>query len=260
MAESGGDDVFERMTSAPKGLGRWSVVVDVRRRGLRGGLGSSLAAAKGWTPRPDRRSSVEASADTVGKWRRRYAAEGARRSVRRTPPAGAPRQIGDDASRGSGPADAGRDAAGRVPLEPSLDGAGERPRALDHSIASGGPSACSRSLGDLQAVERSLLRGEGPRRSSVACIWLPPDRLPWALCRRKEPDPGLGPFPAPLRRCAPGRRSGAATTTSATARPLSSRPSTSPRRRDHRQLEGFPRHRAREFRKFDRPRRGERPC
>ena len=29
--------------------------------------------------------------------------------------------------------DAGRDAAGRDPLEPSLDGAGERPRALDHS-------------------------------------------------------------------------------------------------------------------------------
>ena len=116
---------------------------------------------------------------------------------------------------GSGPADAGRDAAGRDPLEPSLDGAGEatRPRPF---IASGGPSACSRIArrpSSCRAIPSSW------RRSATSSgIWR--RRIVRSLCRRKEPDPGLRPFPAPL---ADAPRAGGAGSHDL-ARPLSSRP------------------------------------
>ena len=83
--------------------------------------------------------------------------------------------------------------------------AATRPRPF---IASGGPSAAS--LGDLQAVERSLLRGEGPHRRSVFGA---PDRALVLCVDEKSQIQALDRS----CRCAPGRRSGAATTTSATA-------------------------------------------
>ena len=91
---------------------------------------------------------LEASADTVGKWRRRYAAEGLD-GLYDEPRPGAPRQIGDDAIAEAVRLTLEADAAGRDPLEPSLDGAtGERPRALDHSSHLAGLRLAAASLGD----------------------------------------------------------------------------------------------------------------
>ena len=110
---------------------------------------------------------LEASADTVGKWRRRYAAEGLD-GLYDEPRPGAPRQIGDDAI-----AEAVRLTLEETPPDAThwslrSMAAGERPRALDHSSHLAGLRLAAASLGDLQAVERSLLRGEGPRhRRSV---------------------------------------------------------------------------------------------
>ena len=132
---------------------------------------------------------LEASADTVGKWRRRYAAEGLD-GLYDEPRPGAPRQIGDDAI-----AEAVRltleETPPRDPLEPSLDGAGERPRALDHSSHLAG-LRCSR----IRRPSSCRARGEGPRHRRS--VFGAAGSCPGSLCRRKEPDPGLGPFPAPL--------------------------------------------------------------
>ena len=98
--------------------------------------------------------------------------------------------------------------------EPSTHGT--RPRALALSHLAGLRLAAA-SLGDLQAVERSLLRGEGPRHRRS--VFGAAGSCPGSLCRRKEPDPGPGPFPAPLAD-APRAGGAAATTTSATARPV----------------------------------------
>ena len=187
---------------------------------------------------------LEASADTVGKWRRRYALEGLD-GLYDEPLPGAPRQIGDDAI-----AEAVRLTLEETPpdathWEPSLDGAGERPRALDHSSHLAGLRLAAASLGDLQAVERSLLRGEGPRHRRS--VFGAAGSCPGSLCRRKEPDPGPGPFPAPLadaprqaeRRSHDYKRHG--TTSLFAALDIATG-----------EIIGkcFPRHRAREFRKF----------
>ena len=213
-------------------------------RGVR--LGSS-AAAEGLENKEIavpclRRARTPWASGVAARPLRRRASSG---SVRRTPVPARRVKSAMSHSRRSGPADAGRTPPDSDPLEPSLDGAGERPRALDHSSHLAGLRLAAASLGDLQAVERSLLRGEGPRHRRS--VFGAAGSCPGSLCRRKEPDPGLGPF-GPSCRCAPGRRSGAATTTSATARPLG-----------FAALDiatgeiigkGFPRHRAREFRKF----------
>ena len=105
---------------------------------------------------------LEASADTVGKWRRRYAAEGLD-GLYDEPRPGAPRQIGDDAI-----AEAVRwKRRRRTRPIGAFARWRERPRALDHSSHLAG----LRSLGDLQAVERSLLRGEGPRHRFGVVPW-----------------------------------------------------------------------------------------
>ena len=189
---------------------------------------------------------LEASADTVGKG---VAAMRRRASPRSydEPGPGAPRQIGDDAI-----AEAVRLTLEETPPDATHWSLRSMARASGHapyhSSHLAGLRLAAASLGDLQAVERSLLRGEGPRHRRS--VFGAAGSCPGSLCRRKEPDPGLGPFPAHSCRCAPGRRSGAATTTSATARPLSSRPSTSPRERSSANVED-PRHReSREFRKF----------
>ena len=47
---------------------------------------------------------------------------------------------------------------------------------------------------DIQAVERSVLRGQGPRHHRPLFVAAGPRA--GALCRRKEPDPGTRPHPA----------------------------------------------------------------
>ena len=83
-------------------------------------------------------------------------------------------------------------------------------------------------------------------RTSSVCIWRRRDRA-LALCRRKEPE-GLGPFPAPL---ADAPRAGGA------AQPRLQAPRHDLSLRGPRDIatgeiigKCFPRHRAREFRKF----------
>ena len=172
--------------------------------------------------RIDRRSSAR-RARNRGASSSPLAAEGLDGCTTRTPPK---RQAASGQAmrhRGSGPADAGRDAAGRDPLEPSLDGEGERPRALDQSHLAGLRLAAA-SLGDLQAVERSLLRGEGPRHRRS--VFGPPDRA-LVLCVDEKSQIQALDRPAPL---ADAPRAGGAAQPRlqvATARPLSSRPSTS---------------------------------
>ena len=188
---------------------------------------------------------LEASADTVGKWRRRYAAEGLD-GLYDEPRPGAPRQIGDDAI-----AEAVRLTLEETPpdathwsLRSMARASGHR--ALDHSSHLAGLRLAAASLGDLQAVERSLLRGEGPRHRRS--VFGAAGSCPGSLCRRKEPDPGLGPFPAPSCRCGPGqaerrshdyKRHG--TTSLFAALDIATGEIIG---------KGFPRHRAREFRKF----------
>ena len=134
---------------------------------------------------------VEASADTVGKWRRRYAAEGLD-SLYDEPRPGAPRQIGDDAI-----AEAVRLTLEETPPDathwPSSMARATRPRPF---IASGGPS---------HSVERSLLRGEGPRHP--VCIWRR-RIVPWFSVSTKRARSGAAAtVPVPMRPGQAERRS-----------------------------------------------------
>ena len=170
---------------------------------------------------------LEASADTVGKWRRRYAAEGLD-GLYDEPRPGAPRQIGDDAIA----------EAVRLTLEETP------PDATHWSLRS-----MARASGHAPSTIHRIWRAFGlqPHRSEtfklssdpffvekvrdiVGLYLAPPDRA-LVLCVDEKSQIQALDGPSPSCRCAPGRRSGAATTTSATARPLSSRPSTSPRER-----------------------------
>ena len=196
---------------------------------------------------------LEASADTVGKWRRRYAAEGLD-GLYDEPRPGAPRQIGDDAIA----------EAVRLTLEETP------PDATHWSLRS-----MARASGHAPSTIHRIWRAFGlqPHRSEtfklssdpffvekvrdiVGLYLAPPDRA-LVLCVDERARSRPWTVPSPSCRCAPGRRSGAATTTSATARPLSSRPSTSPGR-DHRQM--FPAPSGPRVPQIPRPRRGERPC
>ena len=187
---------------------------------------------------------LEASADTVGKWRRRYAAEGLD-GLYDEPRPGAPRQIGDDAIAEAVRLTLEEDAAGRDPLEPSARWRGRaatRPRPF---IASGGPSACSRIArrpSSCRAIPSSWRRSA----TSSVCIWRR-RIVPWFSVSTKRARSRPWTVPSPSCRCAPGRRSGAATTTAP-------RHDLSLRGLDIATGEiigkCFPRHRAREFRKF----------
>ena len=171
---------------------------------------------------------LEASADTVGKWRRRYAAEGLD-GLYDEPRPGAPRQIGDDAI-----AEAVRLTLEETPPDATHWSLRSPARASGHA-----PSTIHRiwrAFG-LRRIARSMPHRAGLRTSSVCTRRIGPG----SICVDEKPDPGRqrpDPF---LGRCAPGRRSGAATTTSV------GRPRIEYRAlahgRDHRQM--FPRHRAR---------------
>ena len=208
------------------------------RRGLRGGLGSSWRRRKGWRTK-EIAVRLEASADTVGKWRRRYAAEGLD-GLYDEPRPGAPRQIGDDAI-----AEAVRLTLEETPPDAMHWSLRSMARASGHArsrfIASGGAFGAAASLRDLQAVERSLLRGEAPR--IVGLYLAPPDRA-LVLCSTKRARSRPWTVPSPSCRCAPGRRSGAPITSAARASRGSSALDIATG-----EIIGkcFPRHRAREF-------------
>ena len=100
-------------------------------------------------------------------------------------------------------------------------------------------------------------------RDIVGLYLAPPDRA-LVLCVDEKSQIQALDRSQPLLPMRPGRRSGAATTTSATARPLSSRPSTSPRERGIGLVmpwcdtDAMAAHR--EFRKFSADRRSRRTC
>ena len=194
---------------------------------------------------------LEASADTVGKWRRRYAAEGLD-GLYDEPRPGAPRQIGDDAI-----AEAVRLTLEETPPDAThwslrrwRGRAATRPRPF---IASGGPSACSRIARRPSSVERSLPW----RRSATSsvCIWRR-RIVPWfsVSTKRARSRPWTVPSPsadAPReaeRRSHDYKRHG--TTSLFAALDIATG-----------EIIGkcFPRHRARDP-QIPRPRRGERPC
>ena len=154
----------------------------------------------------DRRSS---RGERGHRWRRRYAAEGLD---------GLYDEIGDDAIA---PADAGRDAphwslrsmaraSGHAPstIHRIWRAFGLQPHRSETFKLSSDPFFEKvRDIGSVFGADRALVLVD--EKSQIQALTVP----------------------SPSCRCAPGRRSGAATTTSATARPLSSRPSTSPRER-----------------------------
>ena len=169
-----------------------------RRRKMSQGLARRarivLAAAEGLENK-EIAVRLEASADTVGKWRRRYAAEGLD-GLYDEPRPGAPRQIGDDAIA----------EAVRLTLEETP------PDATHWSLRS-----MARASGHAPSTIHRIWRAFGlqPHRSEtfklssdpffvekvrdiVGLYLAPPDRALVLCARRKEPDPGPGPFPAPL--------------------------------------------------------------
>ena len=198
---------------------------------------------------------LEASADTVGKWRRRYAAEGLD-GLYDEPRPGAPRQIGDDAI-----AEAVRLTLEETPpdathwsLRSMARASGHAPS--DHSSHLAGLRLAAASLGDLQAVERSLLRGEGPRHRRSG-IWPPPDRA-LVLCVDEKSQIQALDRSQPLLPMRPGqaerrshdyKRHG--TTSLFAALDIATG-------RDHRQM--FPAPSGPRVPQIPRPRRGERPC
>ena len=197
---------------------------------------------------------LEASADTVGKWRRRYAAEGLD-GLYDEPRPGAPRQIGDDAIA----------EAVRLTLEETP------PDATHWSLRS-----MARASGHAPSTIHRIWRAFGlqPHRSEtfklssdpffvekvrdiVGLYLAPPDRALVLWCRRKEPDPGPGPFPAPLAD-APRAGGAAQPRLQAPRHDLSLRGPRHRHGRDHRQM--FPAPSGPRVPQIPRPRRGERPC
>ena len=198
---------------------------------------------------------LEASADTVGKWRRRYAAEGLD-GLYDEPRPGAPRQIGDDAIA----------EVVRLTLEETP------PDATHWSLRS-----MARASGHAPSTIHRIWRAFGlqPHRSEtfklssdpffvekvrdiVGLYLAPPDRA-LVLCVDEKSqiqaltDRSHWPL-LPMRpeRRQAERRSRYDYKRHRRSRPLSSRPSTSPRERSWKRqmFEPGPRHRAREFRKF----------
>ena len=138
---------------------------------------------------------LEASADTVGKWHRRYAAEGLD-GLYDEPRPGAPRQIGDDAIA----------EAVRLTLEETP------PDATHWSLRS-----MARASGHAPSTIHRIWRAFGlqPHRSEtfklssdpffvekvrdiVGLYLAPPDRALVLCVDEKSQIQGLGPFPAPL--------------------------------------------------------------
>ena len=81
-------------------------------------------------------------------------------------------------------ADAQRDAGGRHPLVAALDGQGKRPFAHDDLAHLGRLRLAAAPLGDLQALQRSALRGQGPRHRRPVSLAAGPRA--GALRRREE--------------------------------------------------------------------------
>ena len=159
--------------------------------------------------------------------RRHLAAALCRAGYRRARRRAAARRAAQDRrrqDRRGGDADAGNGARRCDPLEPPLDGPGERHLGDDGAPHLGRLRPAAAPLGDLQAVERSAVHRQGARHHRP--LSRPSRARAGALCRREEPDPGARPQPADAAHAAPARRSAAATTTSGTARPRCSPRST----------------------------------
>ena len=132
---------------------------------------------------------VGADANTVGKWRRRFA-ERRLDGLHDEPRSGAPRKIGDEKDRGDHRPHPGRDAARRHALEPALDGPRLRLCAFDHSPDLASLRLAAASLRDLQAVIGPAVCGEGAGHRRA--LSEPSGTGARAVRRREEPDPGAG--------------------------------------------------------------------
>ena len=201
-----------------------------------------LAAAEGLENK-----EIAVRLEAMGKWRRRYAAEGLD-GLYDEPRPGAPRQIGDDAI-----------AEARLTLEETP------PDATHWSLRS-----MARASGHAPSTIHRIWRAFGlqPHRSETFKLSSDPffvdprhrrsvfgaaGSCPGSLCRRKEPDPGLGPFPD-----APRAGGAAQPRLQAPRHDLSLRGPRHRHGRDHRQM--FPAPSGPRVPQIPRPRRGERPC
>ena len=238
------------MTSAPN----WSAVSSSQDVAGACAAGSDRLGGGGRLENKEIAVRLEASADTVGKWRRRYAAEGLD-GLYDEPRPGAPRQIGDDAI-----AEAVRLTLEETPPDATHWSLRSMARASGHAprpfIASGGPSACSRIArrpSSCRAIPSSWRRSA----TSSVCIWRR-RIVPWFSVSTKRARSRPWTVPSPSCRCAPGqaerrshdyKRHG--TTSLFAALDIATG-----------EIIGkcFPRHRAREFRKFLDLVEGERPC
>ena len=198
---------------------------------------------------------LEASADTVGKWRRRYAAEGLD-GLYDEPRPGAPRQIGDDAIA----------EAVRLTLEETP------PDATHWSLRS-----MARASGHAPSTIHRIWRAFGlqPHRSEtfklssdpffvekvrdiVGLYLAPPDRALVLCVDEKSQIQALRDRSQPLLPMRPGAGGAAQPRLQAPRHDLSLRGPRHRHGRDHRQM--FPAPSGPRVPQIPRPRRGERPC
>ena len=183
-----------------------------------------LAAAEG-------RSSTEIAAElgctgsTVGKWRGRFARRGLD-GLHDEPRPGKPRTISDEDVERVIVKTLEEQPAERDALVDALDGGRDRDEPDRGQPDLAGVRAEAAPDRDVQALARSAVHRQGPRHRRA----LPqPARGGGRAVRRREvPDPGARPHRAGAAADAGRARSGAPTTTSATAPPTSTPRSTSP--------------------------------
>ena len=123
-------------------------------------------------------------------------------------------------------ADPGEPARGCHPLEFARHGEGQRPVGLERAAHLARLRPAAAPDGDLQALHRSGLRGQGARRGRPLC--LAAGSMPSCCASTRSPRSRRSTAASRCCRCGPASRRGAATTTRATARPRCSPPSTSP--------------------------------
>ena len=130
---------------------------------------------------------------TVGKWRRRFLKERIE-GLSDEPRPGRPRTLSDEKVAAviertleTTPADATHWSLRSMARESGLS----------HTTVPadmGGLQRAAAPLGDLQALQRPALRGQGPRHHRPPSVAAGPRA--GALCRREEPDPGARPHTA----------------------------------------------------------------
>ena len=161
---------------------------------------------------------------TVGKWRRRFLKERIE-GLSDEPRPGRQRTLTDDQVAKVVERTLSGDAGGRHPLVVALDGRGKRPFAHDDLAHLGRLRLAAAPLGDVQALQRSALRGQGPRHRRPVSLAAGPRA--GALRRREEPDPGARPYTAGPADVAGHPRTAHARLQAPTERPHCSQPSMS---------------------------------